>query len=102
MFQTLATWAVGLALYIANNLMVVQRSAQRGFARVSTLIATLLASVGLMSLNAYAALPASVATTVTGIQTDMEDLFDIVFPVVAIALGLVVVIKLFKRFGNKI
>jgi len=53
-------------------------------------------------MTAQAALPTGVATTVTGISDDMSDLFDLVFPVVALGVGLVVVIKLFKRFSNKI
>jgi hypothetical protein len=54
------------------------------------------------SVAAHAALPASVGTTVTAIQTDGQDIFDLVFPVVGTFLGLSIVIKLFKRFGNKV
>ena len=57
-----------------------------------------LASMG----SAMAALPTAVGTTVTAIQTDASDIFDLVFPVVGIVIGLVVVIKLFKKFTNKI
>lgn len=53
-------------------------------------------------MTAHAELPASVQATVTQIQSDGEALFDIVFPVVATFLGLSIVIKLFKRFGNKV
>lgn len=63
------------------------------------------AGVALLSVaagSAMAALPASVATTVTAIQTDGQAIFDLIFPVVGIFLGLVIVIKLFKRFGNKV
>lgn len=52
--------------------------------------------------SAMAALPASVGTTVTAIQTDGQDIFDLVFPVVGTFLGLAIVIKLFKRFSNKV
>lgn len=52
--------------------------------------------------SAMAALPASVGTTVTGIQTDGQAVFDLVFPVVGVFLGLTIVIKLFKRFANKV
>lgn len=55
-----------------------------------------------IALPAYAALPAAVASTLTGIESDMNALFGLVFPVVALGLGLMVVIKLFKRFGNKV
>ena len=56
--------------------------------------------VGLIG-SAQAALPEGVATTVTAIQTDGKAIFDLVFPVVGVFLGLAIVIKLFKRFGNK-
>lgn len=52
--------------------------------------------------EAHAALPASVGTTVTSIQTDGTAVFDLVFPVIATFVGLVVIIKLFKRFANKL
>jgi len=62
----------------------------------------LLGLVGMVSLSAMAALPASVSTTVTGIQTDGQAVFDLVFPVVGVFLGLAIIIKLFKRFSNKV
>lgn len=52
--------------------------------------------------SAMAALPASVGTTVTAIETDGQGIFDLVFPVVGTFLGLAIVIKLFKRFSNKV
>jgi len=52
--------------------------------------------------QASAALPASVGTTFTGIQDDMQAVFDLAFPAVVLGLGLVIVIKLVKRFGSKI
>lgn len=63
------------------------------------------AVLGLLSFaatSAFAALPASVGTTVTGIQTDGQAVFDLVFPVVGLFLGLAIIIKLFKRFANKV
>lgn len=57
--------------------------------------------VGLID-EAAAALPAAVATTVTAIEADGQAIFDLIFPVVGAFLGLVIVIKLFKRFGNKV
>lgn len=59
-------------------------------------------SAMLVASSAMAALPASVATTVTGIETDGKAIFDLVFPVVGAFLGLAIVIKLFKRFSNKV
>lgn len=64
----------------------------------ATGLATLLGGAN----DAAAALPASVGTTVTAIQTDGQAIFDLIFPVVGIFLGLTIVIKLFKRFSNKV
>lgn len=66
--------------------------------------AAALAVVGLAaaSIPAHAELPPAVATTVADISANATSIFGIVFPVVGTVLGLVVVIKLFKRFGNKI
>ena len=52
--------------------------------------------------SAAAALPASVATTMTSIKDDGQSVFDLVFPVVGFFLGLALIIKLFKRFANKV
>lgn len=60
------------------------------------------AAMVLAAGQAAAALPASVGTTVTAIQADGQAIFDLIFPVVGAFLGLVIVIKLFKRFGNKV
>ena len=51
---------------------------------------------------ANAALPAAVGTTITGIQTDGQALFDLVFPVIGVFLGLGIIITLFKRFSKKV
>jgi Phage major coat protein, Gp8 len=62
-----------------------------------------LASVLLASSQAsMAALPASVSTTFSGIQADGQALFDGVFPIIGLFVGLTVVITLFKRFISKI
>lgn len=52
--------------------------------------------------SAMAALPAAVGTTVSAISADGQDIFDLIFPVVGTFLGLAIVIKLFKRFSNKV
>jgi len=59
---------------------------------------------GLMVLgqSAHAALPAAVGTTVTDISANGQGIFDLIFPVIGTFLGLAIVIKLFKRFGNKL
>jgi len=59
------------------------------------------AFLAVLAAEAQAALPASVGTTVSAIETDGTALFNLVFPVVAAFVGLAVVIKLFKRFANK-
>ena len=59
-------------------------------------------ALGMPSTDAIAALPAAVATTFTAIETDATDIFALAFPVVGAVLGLVIVIKLFKRFTGKI
>jgi hypothetical protein len=87
---------------LSNICAPVVRNVQSGFAKVKVMVTTLAVSVGLISAQANAALPASVATTITDIQTNGTALFDLVFPVVAAFVGLVVVIKLFKRFSNKL
>jgi len=56
----------------------------------------------LVAGSAMAALPTAVATTVTSIETDGKAIFDLIFPVVGAFLGLAIVIKLFKRFSNKV
>lgn len=65
------------------------------------LLALAALATGLVT-SAYAALPAAVNTTVTAVKTDGTDMFDLVFPVIGALIGLVIVIKLFKRFIAKI
>lgn len=55
-----------------------------------------------LALNASAALPASVGSTITAVQSDMQSMFDLIFPVVAVGVGLTIAIKLFKRFTSKV
>lgn len=62
----------------------------------------LLCALSLVSGLAAAVLPASVAPTLVAIQTDGQSLFDLVFPIVAVFVGLSIIIKLFKRFSNKV
>lgn len=75
---------------------VVDNTRQRGVA------ATMGTGLMLAGQAAHAALPASVGTTITAIQADGQAVFDLVFPVVGVFIGLAVVIKLFKRFSNKV
>ena len=52
--------------------------------------------------SAFAALPAIVGTTLTGIQTDGLALAELVWPVILALLGAAILMKLAKRFGNKV
>lgn len=74
------------------------------FCKQKTAVASVAVGTGLtlVSQASHAALPASVATTITGIETDGQAMFDLVFPVVGLFLGLGILIKLFKRFSNKV
>lgn len=65
-------------------------------------------SAGVALVSAFAAgaanatLDPSISTGITGIQTDATSLNGLVMPVVVAILGMIVVYKLVKRFGNKI
>lgn len=65
-------------------------------------LSTALVIASTLAIEAQAALPTSVATTFTEMSDNINDIFDLAFPIVALGLGLTVVIKLFKRFGNKV
>lgn len=70
--------------------------------KMKQLIGAVLIPLTLLSINAQAALPASVGSTFSEIESNINAIFALAFPVVALGLGLTVVIKLFKRFGNKV
>lgn len=59
-------------------------------------------AVSTVATSAYAVLPAAIATTVSGIQADGQATFDLVFPVIAVFVGLGVIVTLFKRFTKKV
>lgn len=73
----------------------------KALAIVGTATAVVTGAIG-TAQDAAAALPAAVGTTVTAIQADGQAVFDLVFPVVGVFIGLAIVIKLFKRFANKV
>lgn len=52
--------------------------------------------------SAFAALPAVVGTTLTTVQEDGLSLADLVWPVILALLGASILMKLAKRFGNKV
>jgi len=51
--------------------------------------------------SAMAEVPAIVGTTVTSMTADATSVFATVFPYAAAVLGMIVVLKLFKRFVSK-
>ena len=58
--------------------------------------------LGMGGINdAHAEVPAIVGTTVTSMTADATSIFTTVFPYAAAVLGMVVVLKLFKRFVSK-
>lgn len=57
--------------------------------------------LGLLT-GANAAIDASVGTALTAIQTDATSLSALVIPIVVAVMGLMITIKLIKKFGNKI
>ncbi len=77
---------------------------QKAMQKTKRFGAVVLAAVGLAASSAptFAALPPEVAATVSEISGNATGIFGAVFPVVGTVIGLVVVIKLFKRFSNKI
>jgi hypothetical protein len=66
----------------------------------------LLSFVGLLltflAVDVFAAVPAVVGTTLTQIQGDATDTINLLFPVIGAIMSLFVIIKIFKRGGNKI
>ena len=71
-------------------------------AKMKQAVALALVPALTMAIEAQAALPAAVATTFTEISDNINSIFGLAFPVVALGLGLSVVITLFKRFGRKV
>jgi catabolite regulation protein CreA len=61
-----------------------------------------LTAAAMASTAAHAAIDASVSTAFEAVKTDAVALAAIVTPIVVAILGLALVIKLIKRFGNKI
>lgn len=69
----------------------------------SKIVACSLAAVSLLaSVAAHAEIDASVGTALTAVQADASALSALVVPIVVAVMGLGIVIKLIKRFGNKI
>lgn len=66
------------------------------------LSAAIIIASSAVASSAFAELPAAVATTTAAIGADGKSMFDAVFPIVGTIIGLVVTVKLFKRFISKI
>lgn len=66
------------------------------FARLAVLAASV--STG----AAFAALPGGVSEGLTSIKTDGLALIDLVWPVIIALVGGAIIMKLFKRFVNKV
>lgn len=77
---------------------MLQNIASRSSAVKAAILTGLMTAVA----AAHAEIPAAVGTAFAGIKTDADSLFAMVIPYVVGVLGLMVVIKLIKRFGNKI
>lgn len=67
--------------------------------KLSLLVASMIAT---LSVTAYAAIPASVSTSFTSMQGDIEDVFDIAFPVMLFVVGLTLVWRYVSRYARKI
>lgn len=66
------------------------------------LAATAAASAFVVSAAAHAEIDASVTTAMAQVKADATELSGIVTPIVIAIMGLGIVIKLIKRFGNKV
>jgi len=60
------------------------------------------AVAGFVAIQAYAAIPTEVGTELAAIETDAAALRDAVWPYVIAIAGMVIVIKLTKRFMAKV
>jgi len=58
--------------------------------------------VAAFGLSANAALDPSIATGITGLVTDATSLNGLIVPAMFAIFGMVLMIKLVKRFGNKL
>lgn len=65
------------------------------------LVAAFLGMVAMVG-SAHAALDESIATGFTAIKTDALALNAIVLPIVVSLMGLFIILRLIKRFGNKV
>lgn len=62
----------------------------------------LLGAVSLISASAHAELPAAAGTAMSSISTGITDAADAAWPLIGAALTAGIIIKLVKRFANKV
>lgn len=74
----------------------------KGLKMKNYLVVLFASALSLFGISAFAALPAGVATGFTDIQTNMQGVFDLALPVVILGVVLMLVIKLMKKFANKV
>lgn len=106
MLKTSLLFVMGFGSWLTNNLFAAQSHAQRGFAKVSGLLASLLASIGLMAISiqahAVSLLPTGALDTVgTDAIDTVKDITAEMLPwVVGIATAWSVVTFVKKGFGK--
>jgi len=81
-----------------------QEVARNVVARVeqNALKAGVVAILAAQAFAAHAAIPASFDTAMSDVQDDATSLYGKVFPIVVTILGFGIILKLTKRFGNKV
>ncbi|MDP2506715.1 major coat protein [Oceanobacter sp. 3_MG-2023] len=65
-------------------------------------LAVAIGSMAVMASSAHADLPAAATTALTEIETGITDASDAAWPLIGAALAAGILIKLVKRFANKI
>lgn len=69
---------------------------------VKTKLVVVLGSVAAFATSAHAALPAEATTAMTAISTGVTDAEAAAWPIIGAALVAGIIIKLVKRFSNKV
>lgn len=65
-------------------------------------LSTVTAGMGLMTMQAQAALPTAVGDAFTLLETDAESLINLAWPVIAAVVVAFILVKLFKRGASKV
>lgn len=77
-------------------------SVARKYGARCAVVGSALVSAAVFAEESSSFLPASVGTTITQVQTDGMSLANYVWPVLLAFMGVALLMKLSKRFGNKI